>query len=575
MKTKASAITAAGLLALAAQVANAATITITNDIVTSTTWTSNNVYDLGSHQWYVRPGATLTITAGTLVMTTANAGGSLAVSRGGKIYVNGTKDHPVIMTSTLDTMTAWHEGCSEWGNLTIMGRALVSASSYGGVPVPGNTATPTGLNVKQMEGLIDDGINDTYYGGADDNDDSGALHYVSLRYGGKVIGLNNELNGLSMGGIGRGTDVDHIEIMNNKDDGIETWGGTVNYKYLSIWNAGDDSIDIDEGWRGKMQFGLLVEGSSGDFARGSGVSDNCFEMDGAEESDAQPVTTGVIDNFTAIGQPLSGRGGTAWRDNCRMQFHNCIWMNVGLQLVRFDNTDGDGQKGYGYNGTLSWADTWTTPYTAHSLVNAGSWLPGMISDPAVLYQAQTSGNLAEIKDSVFYDNENSAAYTEATARGVLNASNNNVMAVNMPIKDLVRGTPVTRGGLTVLPVNFINPCAANDAVTSVGTAPNDGFFTPAKYRGAFSPNYNWLAGWTASDAYGMTDTSMNTNAPTSAIAFGVVVAFQSENLVNYSVQRAAVVDGPYTEVATISGDGSQKTYVDDVASKAFYRVVVK
>jgi hypothetical protein len=149
-----------------------------------------------------------------------------------------------------------------------------------------------------MEGLVAAFPGDTkvLYGGGNDDDDSGSISYLSLRYGGKVVGLNNELNGLSLGGIGRNTDIHHVEIMNNVDDGIEIWGGTVNLKYFSIWNVGDDSLDIDQGWRGKAQFGLIVQGYSANAAQGSGVGDNCIEIDGAEQSDYQPVTTGTIYN---------------------------------------------------------------------------------------------------------------------------------------------------------------------------------------------------------------------------------------------------------------------------------------
>lgn len=491
---------------------SAAEVLVTNNIETSTTWTADNVYNL-QKQIYVLPGATLTIEPGTLVQSTTGLGGSLAVCRDAKIYVNGTEDAPVIMTSTSDNLTSWHEGCNEWGNLTLMGNALISGSHYGGLPVGSNTKTPTGLNEKQMEGLVAEFPGDpkVMYGGDDDNDDSGSISYLSLRYGGKVIGLANELNGLSMGGIGRETDVDHVEIMNNVDDGIETWGGTVNYKYVSIWNIGDDSFDFDEGWRGKAQFGLIVQGYSIDASQGSGVGDNCFETDGAEDSDAQPVTTATIYNFTVVGQPVDGDQGTAWRDNARVQYRNCIFMDLGEQLVKLDNTDGDGANGYGYNGTLSWADTWTTPAGTHSTVNAGIWNPGFFNDPEVMYQAQKDGMLAEITDSVFFQNLNASAYTEADARGVRDAVNNNVTADadKMPIQSLTRGGLVTKGGKNMLPVTHINPCAANDAILSVGSAPYDGFLTPAPYRGGFSHNYNWLAGWTAVDAYGMTDTSMN------------------------------------------------------------------
>jgi hypothetical protein len=84
--------------------------------------------------------------------------------------------------------------------------------------------------------------------------------------------------------------------MNNVDDGIEIWGGTVNLKYFSIWNVGDDSLDIDQGWRGKAQFGLIVQGYSLNASQGSGVGDNLIEIDGAEQSDWQPVTTASIYN---------------------------------------------------------------------------------------------------------------------------------------------------------------------------------------------------------------------------------------------------------------------------------------
>ncbi|AQT68790.1 hypothetical protein STSP2_01963 [Anaerohalosphaera lusitana] len=494
---------------------NAANVDVTSDIATSTTWTSDNVYNLVD-QIYVLPGASLTIEPGTLIQSGSQVveGGSLAVCRGAKIYVNGTKDNPVIMTSWQDDLINWHEGCNEWGNLTIMGDALISASHYGGQPVGNNTKTPTGLNEKQMEGLVADSASDTkvMYGGANDNDDSGSINYLSIRYGGKVIGMANELNGLSLGGIGRGTDISHVEIMNNVDDGIEIWGGTVGLKYVNIWNVGDDSFDVDQGWRGKAQFGLIVQGYSADAKQGSGVGDNCFETDGAEDSDAQPITTASVYNFTVVGQPYSGDGATTWRDNARVQYRNCVFMDIGEELVRFDGDDGDGASGYGYNGTLSWADTWATDYsysTTAAMPNAGSWTPGAFNDPSVMYTSQIDGKLAEITDSVFY-NLSGDADDQATAVGVHDVASENVAASAMPIQDLQRGaTVVVNNKYAMAPVEFINPCAANDAVSSVSTAPADGFFVPAQYRGGFSSNNNWLAGWTAVDAYGMTDTTMN------------------------------------------------------------------
>ena len=482
-----------GLMAVGG--AQAADVFVSSNIAASTTWTRDNVYKL-TQQIYVLPGATLTIQAGTRISSQAGVGGSLAITKGAKIIANGNDRRPIIFTTDNDNGT-WREAANEWGNLTIMGAGYISENA-----TVGNVPTCDANNVAAMEGLVADFPGDTkvLYGGGDDDDDSGILSFVSIRYGGRVVGLNNELNGLSLGGIGRGTDINHIEIMNNVDDGIEIWGGTVNLKHFAIINIGDDSLDVDQGWRGKAQFGLIVQGNSLDASQGSGVGDNACEFDGAEDSDWQPVTTASIYNLTVIGQPVDGDGLTAWRDNARVQYRNCIFMDGGEALVRFDNDDGDGANGYGFNGTLSWADTWTTAYNA---------VPPHANDcPAGIYTAQTSGNLAEIKDSVFFRNLNPAAYTEATARGVLSPSNNNVRIddpdpAGAPIKRIQRGAPVVRGGRTILQLEELDPRPANEALTSVAVAPNDGFFTPARFRGAFDPAFPcWLDGWSAMDEFG-------------------------------------------------------------------------
>jgi len=483
-------------------VANAAEVLVKNDIKTSTTWTANNVYNL-QKQIYVLPGATLTIQAGTLIASTTNIGGSLAVTRGAQIIVQGTADKPVIMTSKADVATwtnndphtgKWRVAANEWGNLTLMGRAYISSNA-----ISSNTPTPNPNNVTPMEGLIASGPNDpnVLFGGGNDDDDSGSISYLSIRYGGKVVSLNKELNGLSLGGIGRATDIHHVEIMNNVDDGIEIWGGTVGLKYLSIWNVGDDSLDIDEGFRGKVQFALLVQGYSLDADQGSGVGDNALETDGAEDSHYQPVSTTTLYNLTVIGQPQSGDGLTAWRDNARIQYRNCIFMDGGEQLVRFDNKDGDGANGYGWQGTLTWPQTWTTSYTQYSKINAPK-------NPAAFYQTQTSGMLAEITDSVMYNNKDRSAYTEATARGVFAAANNNVQEPsNSPITKIVRAQgKLIFNKFVQEQVMMLDPRPQNDALTAKRWADDDGFFTSATYKGAFASGNLWTNGWTAAEAFG-------------------------------------------------------------------------
>ncbi len=506
MNNLAKGLAATLLMGAAAVNAHAQEVLVTSDISTSTTWTASNTYNLQG-QIYVLPGASLTIEAGTVVAS--DAGGSLAVTNGAQIFVQGTKNNPVIMTSKLDQATwtggdpktgTWRESANEWGNLTVMGDAYISENA-----TVGNVPTPSASNVAAMEGLVAGFPGDTkvLYGGGNDDDDSGSISYLSLRYGGKVIGLGNELNGLSLGGIGRDTNIDHVEIMNNVDDGIEIWGGTVNLKYVSIWNIGDDSFDVDQGWRGKAQFGLIVQGYSLDASQGSGVGDNAIETDGAEDSDWQPVTSAVLYNFTVIGQPLDGDNATAWRDNARVQYRNCVFMDIGDQVVKFDNVDGDGANGYGFNGTKSWADTWTNAWSVYSTVNAPA-------NPADFYKSQTTGKLAEMKDSVFFRNQGPSAYTEATARNVFDPARNNVQVASIldadgPVKLLTRGALTTKGGKMMLPVIDLDPRPANEAMVSVNTAPDDGFFTPAAFRGAFDPACpNWIYGWTASEAFGFT-----------------------------------------------------------------------
>lgn len=507
---KLSVVMTAALVGLAiAGAAGAANIPVNANIAVSETWTKDNVYDL-QQQIYVLPGATLTIEAGTLIQSTANIGGSLAVSKGAQIIACGTAQEPIIFTSTADDLSTWQELANTWGNLTIMGDGYISEDA-----TPGNVPTCNANNVAAMEGLIEDFPGDPkiLYGGGNDDDDSGSLCYVSFRYGGRVIGLNDELNGLSLGGIGRGTDIHHVEIMNNVDDGIEVWGGTVNLKYLSIWNIGDDSLDIDQGWRGQAQYVLIVQGYSADADQGSGVGDNCIETDGAENSDWQPVTTTSIYNATIIGQPVDGDGATAWRDNARVQYRNCIIMDCGEKVVRFDNLDGDGAQGYGFNGTLSWPDTWTT-----------SWLaaPSHANDcpnPEDVYRGQFSGNLAEISDTVFFRNLGPDAYTEANDRGVFDAANNNVLIAGSdpaasPIKSVTRRSPVTKGGKTMVLVDTLDPRPMNEALEAVNVAPNNGFYSTegyTRFRGAVDPaNPGWYLGWTAASAFGFTPDTLLT-----------------------------------------------------------------
>lgn len=505
------------LVAAVAVQANAAEILVSGDITTSVTWTANNVYNLQG-QVFVLAGATITIEPGTIIAS--SAGGSLAVCRGARIDCEGTADNPIIFTSKADYDTwtpanprgVWRASCNEWGNLTIMGRGFVG--KYGNGAPSTNTAAPSATNYALMEGLTPAGGSDerTRYGGGDDQDDSGSLRYTSFRYGGLVVGLTNELNGLSLGALGQQTQIDHVEIMNNVDDGIEIWGGKVDLRYFSIWNIGDDSFDLDHGWRGRGQFGLIVQGYSRNAASGSGVCDSMIEIDGAAKSDAQPVTTVSLYNMTLIGQPLSAKRAIKYRDGARLQLNNSIVMDAGEAVVRNDGSDNeatDGQTGYGFNGTLSFNACWTTDFNVYSTVNPFTTNP----TPAEAYTSLDGGKLNQIRDTVFFNNANSAAYTTANSVGVFNAANDNVLATASPIVSITRGPAQTLTGTVIQPVIGLDPRAQNDAVSAVIAPPPNGFYLPVTYRGAFGPSDNWLCGWSAASQYGYVTTPSGCATP--------------------------------------------------------------
>lgn len=573
----------------------------------------------------VTNGASLTFGPGCVVVTLPLDDGGIVVARGAQLFVNGTEASPVIMTSAADVAT-WtgstftgpasaptnitavgdpktgthRQVHQEWRNVTIMGNGVISASFFGtsarndpddGQPNPTvvdgtASALMEGLNSGDEQGQ---GVGARTYGQGNDDDDSGSISFLSLRYTGRVLGQGNELNGLSLGGVGRGTDISHVDIMNNVDDGIEIWGGTVNLKYVNIWNIGDDSFDIDQGWRGKAQFGLIVQGYAAlnSIDQGSGAGDNIFETDGAEQADVQPRTTGVIYNFTAIGM-TNGDGATTWRDNARMQYRNMMFIDIGEELVRNDNVDGDGGTGYGTGGTHSFASTWTTPFS--TLPTAGADKPGTGAySPANLYTTQVDGFLSEITDSVVYDPDGlSDSGDQAFSLGVLEGSvgspassgkNANAYVTTLPIAVYSRtGTSAFINGKTYTNVALagLDPRpVASEAKESVGMAPADGFFTPAPYRGGFSPTVNWAEGWTAASAYGFfANPGTNTADPGSAtITLAAKLNFPTVDGAFYTVYESA--DGvTFVPFATVEGTGSTVSVADleDFDSSKLYKV---
>lgn len=509
----------AATAAAQAQIVGSLGTVYTNPISTSVTITAAESPWEIQGDVYVTNGATLTVQPG---VTMRSSLGTLVVTRGSMINAAGKKDAPITWTSDNENGTYRVGATNEWGNLTVMGRAYMNTCR-----VPSNSAAPSASNYGDMEGLTPNPVSLNDYGGNDDNDDSGTIAYCSFRYGGRAVGVGDELNGLSLGAIGRNTDLHHIEVVNNLDDGIEIWGGTCNLKYIAIWNIGDDSLDIDQGWRGKAQFGLLVQGFSGQgpgATQGSGMGDNAIEMDGAERCDWQPVTTCRIANFTVIGSPpqsASDATGTdslvELRDNVRVQFQNCIFMDGGDSVFKDAVTDNESCNNGANCGSLVPSVATRMQTAATSYFGTNPFAAPEIA-PATAYQAQNPfGKQIEVRGCIYYNNIRTNAYPEAIGYGIFPSiltvagtnHANNVQATASPIAQITRFANTSPNGTNNLqPFNFLNPLPANGALTAVEFASDSGaFLDEARYTGAFAPGNNWLIGWTAMSRYGKTEQS--------------------------------------------------------------------
>ncbi len=236
----------------------------------------------------VESGATLTIPAGTIIKAASGTGAdasTLIIARGATINANGTADAPIVMTSISDNIQVGGNYPSSGPALNVDTRGL-----WGGILILGNAPCSFSGDVTelQIEGIPTSDTNGLY-GGTDAADNSGSVQYLSIRHGGAEIGEGNEINGLTLGGVGSGTKINHIEVVGNVDDGIEFFGGTVNASNLLVWGQGDDAIDIDQAYDGTIDGALVIL---------TAASDHGFEIDGPEGSASGRFT---LKNATVIG----------------------------------------------------------------------------------------------------------------------------------------------------------------------------------------------------------------------------------------------------------------------------------
>ncbi len=242
-------------------------------------FTGNQTLEKGTYTlkgWvYVADGAELTIAAGTVIKGDKETMAALIVERGGKIHATGTASEPIVFTSEQE---AGSRRPGDWGGIILCGKAANN----------------------QTEMQIEGGPR-TKHGGSDDSDNSGELQYVRIEFAGYPFEKDKEINGLTMGSLGSGTTIDHVQVSYSNDDSFEWFGGTVSPKYLIAYKGWDDEFDTDNGFSGNVQYALSI--------RDSRIADtsqsNGFESDNnASGSSATPYTTATFSNVTFIGPKL-------------------------------------------------------------------------------------------------------------------------------------------------------------------------------------------------------------------------------------------------------------------------------
>ncbi len=537
--------------------------------------------------------------------------------------------------------SVWQPTFGYWGGVIIVGATPIAYNGVlNDVIVPNPAVWVEGLPANETDGAkygngIGGALND------DDSSGVFAYVSIRYNGFPLDASGTKEVNGLSLYSVGRGTEIHHVEALNTVDDAFEFFGGSVNTKYLFTWVYGDDAFDSDEGHRGKHQFLFAVQGAvndvinkeSGGFQRcvGSAWGDKGMEIDGANgkasnvDDASLPLALSQWYNITIIGKgPMAsgegtGEGNGQWaantailcRDNAGPQIYNSIFMDfrgAGVTLeARGDKNDLQ-SPAYNYS-TLTRAKTAYNSYPVNSSVDFPN---------SALYGTQTPGFQLEVTDCVFYNMglntgafaggpvfpltkgelENAAGYenagTAASARHLsFSGTYPNPIDVNMgssyyrnitngvmPIKALTRNTTPGNAGIAqdVYPITSVNPCVATAYETSARTAPDNGFYTPVSYKGAFGPTQNWLAGWTLAAKLGLVDTSMNddgTLVGSTAMQIKPVLTFGTNAGAMYRIEtRTTPTGSDWSPVAWVRGTGSDMTYVDPSGrSLAFFRVM--
>lgn len=413
---------------------------------------------------YIADGSELTIEPGTIIKGDKATKAALIVERGGKLIAQGAADAPIVFTSA---QPAGQRRPGDWGGVIICGKAHNNQTSM------------------QIEGGPR-----TQHGGDNDADNSGVLSYVRIEFGGFPFKADQEINGLTLGSVGSGTKIDHVQVSYSNDDSFEWFGGTVNCKYLVAYKGWDDDFDTDNGFSGKVQFGLSVRDPRiADQSQSNGFeSDNC--ADGAQVS---PYTTATFSNITFVGPKTAAdfqnsnssitagsyfpnNGSGLGKFQAAMQIRRSSRLNC-VNSVVTDWPIGliiDGEKG----DTPAQAKAGTLRLQNIFIANAdilGSDANKCYEDKEYDYKAK----------AVKADSKQSYSHTFFET-----AANNNRYFADKSALMLTDGKGV---GVAFMPQTGSNLFGAQNF------SGLDSWFDQVTYIGAFNANDNWLDGWTNFD----------------------------------------------------------------------------
>lgn len=414
---------------------------------------------------YIAKGAELTIEPGTIIKGDKETKAAIIAEPGGKLIAQGTKDAPIVFTSE---QAAGSRKPGDWGGVILCGLA------------PNNNGN---LN-QQIEGGPR-----TKHGGTDPEDNSGVLEYVRIEFAGYPFQTDKEINGLTLGSVGRGTKIDHVQVSYSNDDSFEWFGGTVNCDHLIAYKGWDDDFDTDNGFSGKVQFGLAVRDPRiADTSQSNGFeSDN--NADGAEN--AEPITSATFSNITFIGPKTDkdfkndkswitggaynpNNGSSLGKFQAAMQIRRSSRLNC-VNSIATDWPIGliiDGEKGntpeMAKNGTIKLQNVWFANMDAVGTDGNKVYGDSLCTD----YKAKTFDKTQPSFSHTWFAAQPGNKYFESTADLKLVSGN----GIDVPFKP-----------------------AADSPV--IGAASFTGLtgFTTVNYIGAFSANDNWLDGWTNFD----------------------------------------------------------------------------